>query len=59
MDILSVKDLAEYLCCSKSSIRKLVKEKKIKFFRIGSKINFTLSSVNEYILEQENIAKSQ
>ncbi|MCX8075270.1 MAG: helix-turn-helix domain-containing protein [Clostridia bacterium] len=54
----NVKKLAEYLGCSESAIRKLVREKKIKFFRIGSKITFNIDDVNEYILEQKNIAQN-
>lgn len=55
---LTVKDLAKYLNCSQSLVRRLVREKKIKFFRLGSRITFSSDDVYQYILEQEKIALS-
>lgn len=53
MDILNVKELANYLKCSESKIRNLVRDKAIPNFRIGSKINFNKEAINLWIKNQE------
>lgn len=53
MDILNVKELANYLKCSESKIRNLVKDKAIPNFRIGAKINFNKEAINLWIKSQE------
>lgn len=53
MDIMNVKELAEYLKCSQSAIRNLVKDNAIPHFRIGVKINFNKEAINEWIKNQE------
>lgn len=55
MKIFNVKETAEYLNCSVSSIRKMVRNKEIAFFRIGSKINFTQDSIEFWIKEQQEL----
>lgn len=55
MRIFNVKETAEYLNCSESSIRKMVRNKEIAFFRIGSKINFTQESIESWIKEQQKL----
>lgn len=53
MDILNVRELANYLKCSESKIRNLVRDKAIPNFRIGSKINFNKEAINLWIKNQE------
>lgn len=53
MNVLTVKDLAKYLNCSVSSIRSLVRNKEIPFFRIGSKLNFNKEAIDTWIHNQE------
>ena len=55
MNIFNVKETAEYLNCSVSSIRKMVRNKEIAFFRIGSKINFTQESIESWIKKQQEL----
>lgn len=51
--ILSLKELASYLNCSTSTIRKLIKNEKIPFFKIGNKYYFSLLTVESWIKENE------
>lgn len=53
MEVFSVSEIAEYLHCSESSIRKLIREKNIPFFRIASRIFFKKESIDEWIKNQE------
>lgn len=55
MEILNVKELADYLKCSQSKIRNLVRDKAIPNFRIGSKINFNKEAINLWIKKQEKL----
>lgn len=52
MEVFSVKELATYLNCSISSIRKLVRTNKIPNFRIGSKLNFKKELIDEWVYSQ-------
>lgn len=54
MDIMNLKELTQYLKVSESMVRKLVREKNIKFFRIGNRLNFRKSDIDEYIENQCN-----
>ena len=54
MDIMNLKELTQYLKVSESMIRKLVREKSIKFFRIGNRLNFRKADIDEYIDKQCN-----
>ena len=53
MKIFNVKEVAEYLNCSVSAIRTLVRNKQIPFFRIGSKLNFNKEAVDRWVHNQE------
>lgn len=53
MHVFTVKEVAKYLNCSVSSIRTLVRNKKIPYFRIGSKLNFNKEAVDNWIHNQE------
>lgn len=53
MQIFNVKEVANYLNCSVSSIRALVRNKAIPHFRIGSKLNFNKEAVDNWVHNQE------
>jgi len=53
MEILNVKELALYLSCSESTIRNLIRDNEIPFFRIVKKINFNKEAINTWIKNQE------
>lgn len=55
METYNIKELSKYLKCSVSELRKLVKNRDIPFFRVGKKIFFKHTSIEEWILRQENI----
>ena len=52
-ETLNIQELSSYLRCSVSEIRKLVKSKKIPFYRVGSKLFFKKDSINRWITQQE------
>jgi len=54
--ILNIKELAEYLNCSVSCIRKLKDENKIPYFRVASKILFDRLTIENWIMEKQNRA---
>ncbi len=47
--IYSVKEISKYLNLSESTVRTLVREHKIPFFKISGTIKFDLDKVNEWI----------
>lgn len=47
--ILNVKEVTKYLSVSESTIRKLVREKKIPHFRILSKILFDKELIDKWV----------
>ena len=51
--VFNVKDLAKYLSISESTIRKLVREKKIPHFRIFSKILFDKETIDKWLSNNE------
>lgn len=53
MQVFTVKEVAEYLDCSQSSIRSLVRDNAIPFFRIGVKLNFNKDAIDNWIHRQE------
>ena len=53
MQVFTVKEVANYLNCSVSSIRSLVRDGKIPFFRIGSKLNFNKTAIDTWVHNQE------
>ena len=50
---MNVKEVAEYLKCSESSIRNMVRDKKIPVFKINSKLNFNKEAIDNWIHTQE------
>ena len=48
-NICNVKELSNYLQTSIPQIRKLVREKKIPYFRVGNRIKFDLNEINKWI----------
>lgn len=59
MEVFTVKELANYLKCSISTVRKLVRESKIPFFKVASKINFSKVRIDEWVHEQELAQKEE
>ena len=53
MEVMNVKELAEYLKCSESSVRNMVRDNKIPVFKINSKLNFNKESIDNWIHTQE------
>ena len=55
-NICDIQELSNYLKVSVSEIRKLVREKRIPFFRIGNRLRFDLNKVNNWLekMEKEN-----
>lgn len=53
MQVFTVKEIANYLNCSVSSIRTMVRNKDIPYFRIGSKLNFNKEAIDIWIHNQE------
>ena len=50
-EICGIKEIARYLNMSESGVRKLVREKRIPYFRILSSIKFDLKEINKWIDE--------
>lgn len=50
--VFNVKELTDYLNCSESTIRKLVKNKEIPNFRIASRIFFQKKLIDLWIQNQ-------
>lgn len=48
-NICNIKELSNYLQTSIPQIRKLVREKKIPYFRVGNRIKFDLNEINKWI----------
>ncbi len=51
--ILDLKGISKYLNISESMIRKLVRERKIPYFRIGNRLKFDINEVNKWIKESQ------
>ena len=52
--ILTIIELAEYLNCSISTIRKLIHNNEIPYFKILSKFYFYKDLINKWIIENHN-----
>lgn len=52
--MMTVKELAKYIYVSESTIRKLVRESKIPFIRIFSKILFDKRKIEQWIESNQN-----
>ena len=48
-EICDIQDLSSYLKVSVSEVRKLVREKKIPFFRVGNRLRFDLKRINTWL----------
>lgn len=59
-EICDIQDLSSYLKVSVSEIRKLVRERKVPFFRVGNRLRFDLKKINNWLekLEEENAKNS-
>jgi excisionase family DNA binding protein len=57
--MLKVAELAEYLRIHESTVYRLVKAKKIPFFRAGRDYRFSKESIDHWRLEQERGKGSQ
>lgn len=53
MGTMTVKEAAPYIGASEYKLRELVRQKKIPAYRIGNKIMFRKSSLDEWIANQE------
>ena len=52
LEVMNVKEVAEYLHCSQSTIRKLLKKKQIPSFRIAYRIFFKKDLIDLWISNQ-------
>lgn len=52
--ILNIKELSEYLNCSISTIRKLIYNNEIPYFRIISSYHFSKSLIDKWIISKHN-----
>ncbi len=48
-EVMTVKEVSEYLRCSESCIWKLKRELQIPFFRVGKKVLFDKEKINNWI----------
>ena len=52
--VMNVKEIKDYLSVSESTIRKLVRENKIPYFRVASKILFEQEKIEQWIENQQS-----
>lgn len=52
--IISLKQLSDILGISDSEIRKLIRENRIPYFKIGYRYMFKVDSINKWIDRKEN-----
>lgn len=52
-EVFTIKELAEYLKCSISEIRKLIYSKQIPLFKIGNRYFFRKQTIDNWIIQQE------
>jgi excisionase family DNA binding protein len=52
-EVMNVKEVAKYLNCSESCIRKLKREQKIPFFRVATKLLFYKEKIDKWLSETE------
>jgi len=57
--IYGIKKTAVYLDISVSEVRKLVREKRIPFFRIGNRLKFDLQRINLWLNEKQEMENKQ
>jgi DNA binding domain, excisionase family len=56
-EIMSIKELSNFLNLSISNIRKMVRGRKIPFLRIGNRIYFNTNSIQKWLEELEEKEK--
>ncbi|MCL2718714.1 MAG: helix-turn-helix domain-containing protein [Lachnospiraceae bacterium] len=54
-EICDIKKIATYLNISISEVRKLVREKRIPFFRIGNRLKFDLRKIDLWLDEKQEM----
>jgi len=52
LEVMNVKEVAEYLHCSQSTIRKLLKRKQIPSFRVAYRIFFKKDLIDLWVSNQ-------
>lgn len=52
-ETFNVKEVSQYLKCSVSEIRKLIRDNTIPYYRIGNKIFCRKESIDKWITQQE------
>lgn len=52
--ILNIKELSEYLNCSTSTIRKLIYNNEIPYFKIMARYHFNLEVIDKWIISKHN-----
>ncbi|MBE6148028.1 MAG: helix-turn-helix domain-containing protein [Firmicutes bacterium] len=52
-EIMNIVDVSHYLKCSVSTIRNMIKNHDIPYFRIGVKYYFRLTSIEEWVSKNE------
>lgn len=52
-ETFNIKEASNYLKCSESILRKMVKNKTIRYYRIGNRIFFRKESIDLWIQNQE------
>ena len=59
-NICDIKELSLYIKTSIPEIRKLVREKKIPYFRVGNRIKFDINEINKWLenLQEKEIKNS-
>ena len=50
-EICGIKEIAKYLNISESGVRKLVREKRIPYFKVLSCIKFDINEINKWVNE--------
>ena len=50
-EICGIKEIAKYLNISESGVRKLVREKRIPYFKVLSCIKFDIKEINNWVNE--------
>ena len=48
-EICDIKELSTYIKTSVPKIRKLVREKKIPYFRVGNRIKFDINEIDKWV----------
>lgn len=54
-EICDIQELSGYLKVSVSEIRKLVREKRVPFFRVGNRLRFDLKKIDNWLEKLEEI----